>query len=90
MSGAAGPGTDGGRGSQSGRRELLAGAASEADVVALRDWTKHVTEAHDGRLRRIEQGLHLVADSRPGVRAGGGGHVAVHVPAVETIAGIPG
>tara|TARA_B110000977_G_scaffold199714_2_gene287931 strand:+ start:2520 stop:3473 length:954 start_codon:yes stop_codon:yes gene_type:complete len=34
---------------------LLAGAASEADVVALRDWTKLVTEVHETRLARVEE-----------------------------------
>ena len=63
---AAGPG-DGSNAAVPIRDILLAGAASEADVVALRDWTKHVTEAHDGRLRRIERGLLL------GGSAGGGG-----------------
>jgi hypothetical protein len=33
---------------------LLAGAASEADVVALRDWTRRVTDAHAERLARVE------------------------------------
>tara|TARA_B110000977_G_scaffold194607_2_gene271525 strand:- start:2072 stop:2863 length:792 start_codon:yes stop_codon:yes gene_type:complete len=33
---------------------LLAGAASEADVVALRDWTKQVTESHAARLTKVE------------------------------------
>ena len=51
---------------------LLAGAASEADVVALRDWTKHVTEAHDGRLRRIERGLHLGGSAAGGGASSGG------------------
>jgi hypothetical protein len=51
---------------------LLAGAASEADVVALRDWTKHVTEAHDGRLRRIERGLHLGGSASGGGASSGG------------------
>ena len=33
---------------------LMAGAASEADVVALRDWTQRVTSAHAERLARVE------------------------------------
>ena len=33
---------------------LLAGAASEADVVALRDWTRRVTDAHAERRARVE------------------------------------
>ena len=33
---------------------LLAGTASEADVVALRDWTRRVTDAHAERLARVE------------------------------------
>ena len=33
---------------------LLAGAASEADVVALRDWTQRVSDAHAERLARVE------------------------------------
>ena len=33
---------------------LLAGAASEADVIALRDWTQEVTGAHAERLARVE------------------------------------
>ena len=33
---------------------LLAGAASEADVVALRDWTRRVTDAHAERLARFK------------------------------------
>jgi hypothetical protein len=33
---------------------LLAGAASEADVVALRDWTRRTAGAHAERLARVE------------------------------------
>ena len=33
---------------------LLAGAASEADVVALRDWTRRTADAHAERLARVE------------------------------------
>jgi hypothetical protein len=36
---------------------LLAGAASEADVVALRDWTREVTDAHAERLARVEMSV---------------------------------
>lgn len=69
---AAGPG-DGSNAAVPIRDILLAGAASEADVVALRDWTKHVTEAHDGRLRRIERGLHLGGSAAGGGASSGGG-----------------
>lgn len=60
---------DGGRrsGSVTTRDILLAGAASEADVVALRDWTKAAAEAHDARLRALEKALSLR------VRDGGSG-----------------
>lgn len=68
---AAGPG-DGSNAAVPIRDILLAGAASEADVVALRDWTKHVTEAHDGRLRRIERGLHLGGSAAGGGASSGG------------------
>jgi hypothetical protein len=55
------------RGSVTTRDILLAGAASEADVVALRDWTKAAAEAHDARLRALEKALSLR------VRDGGSG-----------------
>jgi len=44
---------------------LLAGAASEADVVALRDWTRRVTDAHAERLARVEAtaGVDVDADA---------------------------
>lgn len=46
-------------------------AATEADVVALRDWTRTVTAGHDQRLRRIEVGLNAMAMSERGGSVGG-------------------
>ena len=40
---------------------LLAGAASEADVVALRDWTRSTTNAHAERLARVEAAVEAEA-----------------------------
>ena len=42
---------------------LLAGAASEADVVALRDWTRRVTDAHAERLARVEMSAGVDANA---------------------------
>ena len=45
--------------------------ASEADVVALRDWARAVAAGHDGRLRRVEAHSGIVA---PGSGGSGVGH----------------
>jgi hypothetical protein len=50
---------------------LLAGAASEADVVALRDWAEQVASDHDERLREMETKDGERRKSR-GKSAGGG------------------
>ena len=43
---------------------LLAGAASEADVVALRDWTRRTADAHAERLARVEAAVEAPARTR--------------------------
>jgi hypothetical protein len=48
-------------------------AATESDVVALRDWTKAVTTGHDARLRRMETGLSAMAMSERGAGGSVGG-----------------
>lgn len=48
-------------------------AATESDVVALRDWTKAVTAGQDARIRRIEMGLNAMSMSERGAGSVGGG-----------------
>lgn len=43
---------------------LLAGAASEADVVALRDWTQRVAGAHAERLARVEAAVEARGENK--------------------------
>ena len=43
---------------------LLAGAASEADVVALRDWTRSTTNAHAERLARVEAAVEARGENK--------------------------
>jgi hypothetical protein len=43
---------------------LLAGAASEADVVALRDWTRRTADAHAERLARVEAAVEARGENK--------------------------
>ena len=47
-------GPDGGVGSGPGVGNGAIAYASEADLVALRDWAREVATGHDARLRRVE------------------------------------
>ena len=48
---------------------LLAGAASEADVVALRDWTRRTAGAHAERLARVEAAVEAETKKKSGKNA---------------------
>lgn len=61
-------GNDTGGGGGAGKGD---GAATEADVVALRDWTSTVTGGHDARIRRIEFGLNVMSERGGGSMGGG-------------------